>query len=109
MKEKKINYAYGYDESQAIGRPALLKVRNSNTGARANAGPREEFVMDKLNTLLKRLNVYGYRHYHNFDEWMRRTLLETVQAELLSPDAHVQAFVARPALAPPTVTSPWKT
>jgi hypothetical protein len=55
-------------------------------------------VFDKLNTILKRLNVYGYRHYHNFDDWMRRTLLETVQAELLSPTAHVQAFVDRRAL-----------
>ena len=80
------------------GNPALVKVRNSNTGARADAGSREEFVFDKLNTILKRLNVYGYRHYHNFDDWMRRTLLETVQAELLSPTAHVQAFVDRRAL-----------
>jgi asparagine synthase (glutamine-hydrolysing) len=82
----------------AAGNPALLKVRNSNTGARANAGAREEFVMDKLNTILKRLNVYGYRHYHNFDDWMRRTLLETVEAELLSPNARVQSFVDRAAL-----------
>jgi len=80
------------------GNPALVKVRNSNTGARADAGSREEFVFDKLNTILKRLNVYGYRHYHNFDDWMRRTLLETVQAELLSPEARVQAFVDTRAL-----------
>ena len=58
------------------GIPRLLKVRNSNTGAPANAGPRAEFVFDKLNTLLKRLNVYGYRHYHNFDAWMRSFRVE---------------------------------
>jgi asparagine synthase (glutamine-hydrolysing) len=80
------------------GMPALASVRNSNTGARANAGPREEFVMDKLNTLLKRLNVSGYRHYHNFDSWMRRMLLESVEAELLAPGARVQAFVPRQVL-----------
>ena len=33
-----------------------------------------------------------------FDEWMRRTLLETVEAELLSPNARVQSFVDRTAL-----------
>jgi hypothetical protein len=82
----------------STGSASLLKVRNSNTGARAGAGPREEFVMDKLNTILKRLNVYGFRHYHDFDEWMRRMLLETVQAELLSPGARVLELVSRTAL-----------
>jgi asparagine synthase (glutamine-hydrolysing) len=81
------------------GRPELLRVRNSNSGARVDAGPREEFVMDKFNTLLKRLNVRGYRHYHNFDAWMRRMLLESVEAELLAPAARVQAFVAKSTLA----------
>jgi len=83
----------------AAGFAGLLSVRNSNTGARANAGAREEFVMDKLNTLLKRMNVSGYRHYHNFDSWMRRLLLESVEAELLAPGARVQAFVTRETLA----------
>jgi asparagine synthase (glutamine-hydrolysing) len=82
----------------AAGIPRLLKVRNSNTGAPANAGPRSEFVLDKMNTVLKRLHVYGYRHYHNFDEWMRGMLLESVQAELLAPGARVQAFLAPGAL-----------
>jgi hypothetical protein len=80
------------------GIPGLVKVRNSNTGARADAGPQMEFVLDKVNTALKRLSVRGYRHYHNFDEWMRRMLLETVEAELLAPSSRVQAFVTRTAL-----------
>lgn len=83
----------------AGGRRDLLKVRNSNTGAPADAGPMTEFVLDKFNTVLKRLNVRGYRHYHNFDAWMRRMLLEAVEAELLSPGARVQGFVDRAALA----------
>jgi asparagine synthase (glutamine-hydrolysing) len=77
------------------GIPRLLKVRNSNTGAAADAGPLVEFVLDKCNTALKRLNVRGYRHYHNFDDWMRKGLLDGVEAELLAPSARVQTFVDR--------------
>jgi asparagine synthase (glutamine-hydrolysing) len=73
--------------------PALLTVRNSNTGAPANAGPTAERVFDKVNSALKRLNIRGYRHYHNFDEWMRRTLFESVEAELLGPSARVRGLV----------------
>jgi asparagine synthase (glutamine-hydrolysing) len=82
----------------ASGIPRLLKVRNSNTGAAAGAGPMAEFVLDKCNTALKRLNVRGYRHYHDFDDWMRESLLESVEAELLAPGARVLAFVDRQAL-----------
>jgi asparagine synthase (glutamine-hydrolysing) len=82
----------------AMSLPALLSVRNSNTGAPANAGRLTEFVLDKANTVLKRLNVRGYRHYHNFDDWMRRMLNRAVEAELLAPGARVQGFVQRSAL-----------
>ena len=82
----------------AMGIPGLLKVRNSNTGAPADAGPRVEFVMDKFNSLFRRLHVRGFRHYHNFDGWMRTMLLESVQAELLSPHARIATFVDRAAL-----------
>ena len=44
--------------------------------------------------MLKRLNVRGYRHYHNFDAWMRKGLLDSVESELLAPDARVQAFIS---------------
>jgi asparagine synthase (glutamine-hydrolysing) len=42
--------------------PALLSVRNSNTGARANAG-------------------------HNFERWMTQQLIESVERVLLAPDS----------------------
>jgi asparagine synthase (glutamine-hydrolysing) len=64
----------------------FLGVRNPNTGARAGAGPREEWVFDKLNSVLRRLNVYGYRHYHSFDGWMRQAFLESVEQVLLGPE-----------------------
>jgi asparagine synthase (glutamine-hydrolysing) len=63
--------------------PKLLRVRNSNTGAPADAGPLVEAALDKLNTVLRRLNVHGYRHYHQFDAWMRAQLLEHVGSVLL--------------------------
>jgi asparagine synthase (glutamine-hydrolysing) len=68
-------------------RAALLRVRDSNTGAAVNASPLRAAFDDKVNSLLKRLNVRGYRHYHNFDEWMERNLIETVEIQLLAPRA----------------------
>ena len=62
-----------------------LAVRNPNTGAPAGAGPWQEYVLDKMNTVLRRLNVYGYRHYHSFDGWMRRALLDLVDRVVLDP------------------------
>ncbi len=82
----------------AAGNPRLLNVRNSNTGARVNAGRLEEFACDKVNAVLKRLNARGYRHYHNFDGWMQTMLLRTVETELLAPAARVQAFVSKTTL-----------
>lgn len=67
--------------------PALLSVRNSNTGAPANAGPVLEMILDKVNSVFKRLNLYGYRHYHNFERWMRQQLIESVERVLLAPDS----------------------
>jgi asparagine synthase (glutamine-hydrolysing) len=62
---------------------ALLRVRNSNTGAPANASPFVEKVLDKINTVFKRLNVRGYRHYHSLDTWMKARLVESVESVLL--------------------------
>jgi asparagine synthase (glutamine-hydrolysing) len=76
-----------------------LGVRNPNTGAPAGAGPVREAVLDKLNSLLRRLNVYGYRHYHNFfDGSMRHAFLEGVEQVLLSPDTLARGVVRQPAL-----------
>jgi asparagine synthase (glutamine-hydrolysing) len=66
--------------------PDYLKVRNPNTGAAAGAGRFQEFVLDKLNSVLRRLNVYGYRHYHSFDGWMRRAFLDMVDQIVLHGD-----------------------
>jgi asparagine synthase (glutamine-hydrolysing) len=67
--------------------PALLRVRNSNTGAPAGSGPFLETIFDKINSLGKRLNLYGYRHYHAFERWMQQMLVESVEKVLLSPDS----------------------
>jgi asparagine synthase (glutamine-hydrolysing) len=67
----------------AAGKAAMLRVRNSNTGAPADAGPRLEFALDKVNSLFKRIGVPGYRHYHNFAGWMREQLLSSVETVLL--------------------------
>jgi asparagine synthase (glutamine-hydrolysing) len=64
---------------------ALLRVRNSNTGAPGDASPRAEKMWDKMNSLFQRLNVYGYRHYHSFDRWMKTNLLVSVEQVLLRP------------------------
>lgn len=63
-----------------------LRVRNPNTGAPAGAGPLREAIFDKVNTVLRRLNVHGYRHYHSFDGWMRRTLLDLAEQVLLNEE-----------------------
>ena len=38
-----------------------------------------------MNSALRRLNVYGYRHYHSFDGWMRRAFLQIVDQVVLDP------------------------
>ena len=70
----------------AANDPKYLRVRNPNTGAPAGAGPLREAIFDKVNTVLRRLNVHGYRHYHSFDGWMRRTLLDLSEQVLLAPE-----------------------
>lgn len=67
--------------------PAMLRVRNSNTGAPGDAGPFLETIFDTINSLGKKLNLYGYRHYHDFERWMKQMLVESVEKVLLSPDS----------------------
>lgn len=78
----------------ADGNRRLLEIRNSNTGAPVDAGPTLERVLDKLNSALKLLNVRGYRHYHNFDDWMRRSLLTTVETELAGEFVRTRGIIA---------------
>ena len=63
--------------------PRVARVRNSNTGAPGNAGPMLEKLLDPVNSVLKRLNAPGFRHYHHFDAWMGRELLTSVRDVLL--------------------------
>ena len=65
----------------------MSRTRNSNTGAPANAGPFVESILDKVNSLGRKLNLYGYRHYHDFEHWMKQMLVESVESVLLSPDS----------------------
>jgi asparagine synthase (glutamine-hydrolysing) len=51
--------------------PELLKIVNSNTGAPLDAGPLRLYVADKINSLLKRLSIRGFRHYTEFQKWHR--------------------------------------
>lgn len=70
----------------ARSNPSYLKVRNPNTGGPAGATGWQEFMYDKLNSVLRRLNVYGYRHYHAFDGWMRKAFVDVMDQVLLTPE-----------------------
>jgi asparagine synthase (glutamine-hydrolysing) len=61
----------------------LLKVRNSNTGAPADAGPLLTGVLGVVDGVLRRLQVRGYRHYHSFERWMEATLVQACEMVLL--------------------------
>jgi asparagine synthase (glutamine-hydrolysing) len=56
--------------------PRLVKIPNSNTGAPLDAGPVRLFLTDKMNSLLKKMSVRGYRHYTEFQDWHRRGFKE---------------------------------
>jgi len=86
----------------AANGPKYLRVRNPNTGAPAGAGPLREAIFDKVNTVLRRLNVHGYRHYHSFDGWMRRTLLDLAERVLLGEET-LDRGAFRPAMLRETV------
>jgi hypothetical protein len=58
-----------------------------------------EAVFDKINSLMRRFNVYGYRHYHHFfDGWMRRAFLDSVEQVLLGADTLGRRMIREPAL-----------
>jgi asparagine synthase (glutamine-hydrolysing) len=80
----------GTDIHRAIikaNNPSLLRVRNSNTGAPGDAGPIAEKILDKVNSLFRRVNLYGYRHYHSFQRWMKEMLLDSIQQVILHPES----------------------
>jgi asparagine synthase (glutamine-hydrolysing) len=63
--------------------PVLLRIGNSNTGAPVDASRLRVFVTDKANTLLKRLGVPGFRHYHYMERWLQGFLAGEVRAIVL--------------------------
>ena len=77
------------------GLPELLKVRSSNTGAPVDSSAGVERVLGKMNSLLKMFNVHGFRHYHNYDEWIRVSLLQGVESELAGEWARTRGLVDR--------------
>jgi asparagine synthase (glutamine-hydrolysing) len=75
--------------------PALLRIANSNTGAPMDASRLRLLVTDKANTLLKRLHVPGFRHYHYMEEWVRGVLAEQVRAIVLDERTLARGVFAR--------------
>lgn len=65
--------------------PAMLRVTNSNTGARVDASALEVAIMSKLATAARRLNLPGYRHYHNMEKWLSGFLAQRIRS-LLTED-----------------------
>jgi asparagine synthase (glutamine-hydrolysing) len=75
--------------------PWLLRVRDSNTGAPVDAGPVRALFSDKANSVFRRLNVWGYRHYHDFGAWMERSLAASVRSVLLAPRSLDRGILVR--------------
>lgn len=63
----------------------FMDVVDSNTGAPLTAGDLRLFVMDKFNSVLKKLRFSGFRHYHDFNQWVRESQREHVKNVLLDP------------------------
>jgi hypothetical protein len=80
------------------GMPELLKVRTTDTGAAVDAPPKTEQILEKVNSVLRKFNVHGYRPHHDLDEWMKISLLETVQVELSGEWARTRDLVSREAI-----------
>lgn len=63
--------------------PTLLKTTNSNTGAPLDASRLRLYVADKFQAVMRRLNLPGFRHYHNVEKWIANSLRESVRTLLL--------------------------
>jgi asparagine synthase (glutamine-hydrolysing) len=78
--------------------PGLLRIGNSNTGAPVDASRFRVLVTDKVNTLLKRLKVPGFRHYHYMEHWLQGFLAEQVRAIVLDERTLARGVFPRGAL-----------
>lgn len=52
--------------------PGLSGIADANTGAPLNAGPSRLWLTDKINSVLRRISVPGFRHYTDFQSWQRK-------------------------------------
>jgi asparagine synthase (glutamine-hydrolysing) len=67
--------------------PLLMKVPDSNTRAPLDAGIIRTFVSDKTISLLRRLNIKGFRHYTRFEKWYSDEFMNAVKGILLNGEA----------------------
>jgi asparagine synthase (glutamine-hydrolysing) len=64
--------------------PHLEKIPDSNTGAPLDAGPVRLLITDKINSVLKKLGVKGFRHYTEFQKWQRKYFSDVTKEILFS-------------------------
>jgi len=60
-----------------------MSISNSNTGAPLDASSLRLALMDKFNSIMRRLQVPGFRHYHYMELWIKNFLSEQVRALVL--------------------------
>lgn len=66
--------------------PELIKIANSNTGAPLDAGPLHLWLVDKYNSVMKKLGVEGYRHYTEFQKWFKQGFKDNCEQILFSEE-----------------------
>jgi asparagine synthase (glutamine-hydrolysing) len=49
-----------------------------------DAGPLGLFVTDKVNSLMKRLSITGYRHYTEYQKWHREGFKKSSENKIFS-------------------------
>ena len=78
--------------------PELESIPDSNTGAPLNAGPLRLFITDKVNAVLKRLGVTGFRHYTEFQKWQRKYFSSATEKILFSDQCLARGYYRREGL-----------
>lgn len=78
--------------------PQLEKIPDSNTGAPLNAGPLRLLITDKVNAVLKRLGVTGFRHYTEFQKWQRKYFSDVIKEILFSEQSLDRGYYRREGL-----------
>lgn len=65
--------------------PHLVSVINSNTGAPLDAGKVRLVLTDKVNAVLKKLGLSGFRHYTEFQQWQREQFRQSIESIIFTP------------------------